>query len=479
MTALLSRRHVILALAGVALVLVTYPHFAWSLSPEHFFRADDWDWLSNAALLRVPGYADLWPRWIYNDRPAGALLITAVYRLAGLDNVVFHGVWVAIHLLNTLLVFAAGLRLFRSIPLAWVAACAFGNWSSSTEAVVWVAAVFDLLLGTFILASVLTFLSEKNWVRALSPVFYFLAMRTKEAALLLPVLLLICVLLCVSRNNWLSECFHRLKWHFCLLGMFIARYGYFFATQYAARIPPDNPYFLKFDLLTFIRGLTFYLRSMLYRQGRIPVLVLAAGAALLIVLVVARRGKAVVIGAAGFVLFLFPVIFLPNHRYGFYLYAPSVFFAISWVGLAREAAELIRWPRARAPLAAAVALGSFLALPHRTAARQTANWTLEQTARYRQQYRQFRWRYPVLSKGARIVFVGFPRNDSAFDPGPCNSLKAAYRDDSISCVMLKEGDPIPPVEPARPDTIYVVLRSGRLEFPQTPDPSLPPVLLSH
>ena len=106
MTALLSRRHVILALAGVALVLVTYPRFAWSLSPEHFFRADDWDWLSNAALLRVPGYADLWPRWIYNDRPCGALLITAVYRLAGLDNVVFHGVWVAIHLLNTLLVFA-------------------------------------------------------------------------------------------------------------------------------------------------------------------------------------------------------------------------------------------------------------------------------------------------------------------------------------------------------------------------------------
>ena len=467
MTALLSRRHVILALAAVALVLVTYPRFAWSLRPEHFFKADDWDWLSNAALLRVPGYASLWPRWIYNDRPAGALLITAVYRLAGLDNVVFHGVWVAIHLLNTLLVFAAGLRLFRSIPLAWVAACAFGNWSSSTEAVIWVAAVFDLLLGTFILASVLTFLSERTWVRALSPIFYFLAMRTKESALLLPVLLLIFVLLSVSRKSWLSECFHRLKWHFSLMGLFIASYGYFFATQYVGSTQPDHPYFLKFDLLTFIRGLAFYLRSMLYRQGRIPVLVLGVGAALLVALVVAKRGKPVVIGAAGFLLFLFPVIFLPNHRYGFYLYAPSAFFAISWVGLAREAAELIRWPRVRAPLAAAVALGFFLALPHRTAARQMADWALEQTARYRQQYWQFRWRYPVLSQGAMIVLVGFPRNDSAFDPGPCNSLKAAYRDDSISCVMLKAGDPVPPMQPARQDAIYVVLQSGRLEFPQT------------
>jgi hypothetical protein len=470
MTALLSRRHVILALAGVALVLVTYPRFAWSLRPEHFFRADDWDWLANAALLRVPDFASLWPRWVYNDRPGGALLITAVYRLAGLDNVVFHGVWVAIHLLNTLLVFAAGLRLFRSIPLAWVAACAFGNWSSSTEAVVWVAAVFDLLLGTFILTSVLTFLSERTWVRALSPVFYFLAMRTKEAALLLPVVLLICVLLSVPRKNWLLECFHRLKWHFCLLGLFTASYGYFFAIQHVGRTKPDDPYFLKFDLLTFIRGLGFYLRSMLYRQGRIPILALAAGAALLIALAIAKRGKTVVIGAAGFLLFLFPVIFLPNHRYGFYLYAPSAFFAISWVGLAREAAEFIRWPRARAPLAAAVALGSFLALPHRTAARQTANWTLEQTARYKQQYWQFRWRYPALRKGAMIVFVGFPHHDSAFIPGPCNSLKTAYRDDSISCVILKEGDSAPPVEPARQDTIYVVLRSGRLEFPQT----LPP-----
>jgi hypothetical protein len=467
MTALLSRRHVLLALAGVALVLVTYPRFAWSLRPEHFFRADDWDWLSNAALLRVPDFASLWPRWIYNDRPTGALLITAVYRLAGLDNVVFHGVWVAIHLLNTLLVFAVGLRLFRSIPLAWVAACAFGNWTSSTEAVVWVAAVFDLLLGTFILASVLTFLSERTWVRALSLVFYFLALRTKEAALLLPVLLLIYVMLSVPRKNWLSECFRRLRWHFSLLGLFIASYGYFFVTQYSGRTQPDNPYFLKFDLLTFIRGLAFYLRSMLYRQGRIPVVVLAAGAALLIALLVARRGKAVVIGAAGFLLFLFPVIFLPNHRYAIYLYAPSAFFAISCVGLAREAAELIRWPRARVPLAAAVALGAFLALPHRSAALQTADRTLEQTARYKQQYRQFLSRYPALRKGATIVFVGFPRHDSAFVQGPCNSLKAAYRDDSISCVMLKEGDPVSPVEPASEDTIYVVLRSGRLEFPQT------------
>ena len=328
-----------LVLASLTLVVGTIPRFVWSLRPEHLFRADDWDWLGNSALLPLGAYVHLLPHQIYNDRAVGALLITTVFRLVGLDNVTFHGIWLAIHLLNCLLVMALGMRLFRSIPLAWVAAYAFGNWTASTGAVTWVAAVFDLVSCTFVLASILTFLSERAPVQMLSPIFYFLAMRTKESALLLPVLLLVHFLLSAPRDKF----FRRLGWHFGLLGLFVAMHGYFYFFQYTRTTGPGDPYFLRFDLLTLAKGLSFYLRAMLYRVYPLPAALLAVGGALLLAGMIGRKGEAVVIGAAGFLLLLAPVLFLVNRRDALYLYAPSAFFAILWVGLARRAMDLVGW----------------------------------------------------------------------------------------------------------------------------------------
>jgi dolichyl-phosphate-mannose--protein O-mannosyl transferase len=62
---------------------------------------------------------------------------------------------------------------------------------------------------------------------------------------------------------------------------------------------------------------------------------------------IGRKGEAVAIGAAGFLLLLAPVLFLVNRRDALYLYAPSAFFAILWVGLAQRAIELAGWAVAR------------------------------------------------------------------------------------------------------------------------------------
>ncbi len=448
-----------LALAGVALVLATYPTFAWALRPEHFFIADDWGWLYRSVFGKPSEYASLWPRWVYNDRPVGSLFITTAYHLFGLDSAAFNRVWIGVHLLNTLLAFALGLRLLGSITVAMAAAYAFGNWGTSTAAPTWIASVFDLLLNTFVMASCLTYLSRRTWVRWLSPALYFLAVRTKETAILLPALLLLHMLLTTPRETWRRETFARLGCHFGLLVAFAATYGYYLMVQPHGNLRPDEPYYLRFDLPTLAAGGSYYFHEMLYRLGG-PPWPLVAAVAILVALAAARKGKMVFLGAAGFVLFLLPVVFLPNHRDVLYLYLPSVFFALAGAALAQLAGEYLRWPRLRNPIAAVTFTIFFLALPHDRAAGDRERNVLRHTAFCQQNFDQVRQRFPMLPPGARFVFVGLPPHFNAFDYGPCNSLKIAYGDPTISCVLL---DRVPP-PPREKDTIYGVLESGRLVF---------------
>jgi hypothetical protein len=452
-------RHWRLALAGLALVLATYPTFAWALRPEHFFIADDWGWLYRSAFQRPSEYASFWPQWVYNDRPVGSLFITAVYRLFGLDNVAFNRVWIGLHLLNTLLVFALGLRLLGSVTVAMAAAYAFGNWGTSTAAPTWVASIFDLLGNTLILASFLTYLSDRRPVRWMSPVFYFLAVRTKETAILLPALLLLHLLLTTPREKWRRDVVARLGCHFGVLAALTTTYGYLFLTQSHGRLRPDEAYYLRFDLFTFASGGSYYFHEMLYRLGRPPLPILAA-AVLLVVLVVARRGNVVLLGAAGFLLFLLPVIFLPNHRDVLYLYVPSVFFALAGAGAARTACEFLRRPRLRNPAAALAFTAVFLALPHARAAGDRERNVLKYTSFCRQNLEQVRRRFLALPPGAKFVFACLPPHFNAFAYGPCYSLKIAYGDPSVSCVLV---DRLPP-EPREPGVIYGILDNGRLVF---------------
>jgi hypothetical protein len=222
---------------------------------------------------------------------------------------------------------------------------------------------------------------------------------------------------------------------------------------------PDEPYFLRFDLFTFASGGSYYFHEMLYRLGR-PPLPLFAAAVLLAALAVARRGKMVLLGAAGFLLFLLPVIFLPNHRDVLYLYVPSVFFALAGAGAARTACEFLRRPRLRNPAAALAFTAVFLALPHARAAGDRERNVLKYTSFCRQNLEQVRRRFPALDSGAKFVFAGLPPHFNAFAYGPCYSLKIAYGDPSISCSLV---DRLPP-EPREPGVIYGILDNGRLVF---------------
>jgi hypothetical protein len=86
----------------------------WSVRPEHYFFADDWDWLYRAALFPWKGQFSLLPQYVPNDRPMGALVFRVLYRAFGLNPVPFHWFCVLLHLTNVMLVAALGQRLMRS-----------------------------------------------------------------------------------------------------------------------------------------------------------------------------------------------------------------------------------------------------------------------------------------------------------------------------------------------------------------------------
>src|SRR5262249_12966740 len=189
------------------------------------------------------------------------LLFRTLYRAFGLAPARFHWTLLALHLLNTTLVLTLAQRLVRSWWLAVVAALAYGGWSGAIEAASWMAAIFDVLGNTLILATALTFSSQRWAVRAASVLLFYLALRTKETAIVTPGLLLTIVLVSYPRKEWRVEIQRTLWPHAVLALVFVAAYVRLLAQS---QISGENPYRMEFTPRAFVEGVYDYTSTMLY-----------------------------------------------------------------------------------------------------------------------------------------------------------------------------------------------------------------------
>ena len=104
----------------------------------------------------------------------------------------FHRTNLVLHLLNVLLVFLIARRLGCRTFAATLVAALFGAHPLNVEAVAWVTARKDVLMGVFLLGSVLAWLSLAGARRTVvTGVLAVLAMMAKPAAVVLPLLLLL------------------------------------------------------------------------------------------------------------------------------------------------------------------------------------------------------------------------------------------------------------------------------------------------
>jgi hypothetical protein len=179
----------------------------------------------------------------------------------------FHLVNIALHALNTVLVFHLGQSLIRgqgrnysnAAPL--IAALLFALHPMQTEAVTYISGRSSSLMATFYLSALLAYLRGARW--SISGLLFVLAVATRETAVTLPAALLL-IELC-RRTDW-RTILRRQAAHWLLLAaggtvvLLNQRYFDLLAFGFTERSLGDN-------LLTQIGGISYLIWHLVSLQG--------------------------------------------------------------------------------------------------------------------------------------------------------------------------------------------------------------------
>jgi hypothetical protein len=198
-------------------------------------------------------------------------LLKASYTLSwtlGLGAFGFHLLNIALHALNTLLVYRVGRRLCErwSAPASVapvLAAILFALHPAQVEAVTYVSGRSSSLMAAFYLGALLAYLRGAHW--GVSGLLFVLAAATKETALTLPAALLLCELAAREPMDWRGVV-RRQGVHWLLLvamtGFVLASPRYFELVSFGftRRDALDN-------LLTQVGGVSYLVARLLGRLG--------------------------------------------------------------------------------------------------------------------------------------------------------------------------------------------------------------------
>jgi len=253
-----------------------------------------------------------------NFRPVGHYYFHAVEELAGLNFPVYIAVLQAVHLLNVWLVWLVARRL-GAPPFAAAAACLFFGLHMALFDDFWKPMyIFDVLCASFCLLSVWCYASER-WL--LSLVAFWLAYKSKELAVMLPVVLL-------AYEMW----FGKRRWK-PLAPFFLVSLS--FGVQGILGNPNrDNDYTFRFTAEALAKTSVFYAGRVFlipYLGFVIPAFAFVA------------RNRRTWFGLAAMGLFLFPVLFLPGRIFSAYCYLPFAFLSIALTGVGEALSPAAMW----------------------------------------------------------------------------------------------------------------------------------------
>jgi hypothetical protein len=181
----------LLFLAAVALV-------AYAPSLTIPLIADDYPNLSQALTYGAPaGVGTLLHDAQFRLRATSYWAMFGLWHMAGLTPLVYHAASLALHIVNTWLVFFVAAAWPRMRPAAFWAAAFFAVHEGHQEAVMWLSAITELLMFLFGMASLWCWRSTSDslrpaWLKELAGVVLFaLALLSKESAIfLLPLFVL-------------------------------------------------------------------------------------------------------------------------------------------------------------------------------------------------------------------------------------------------------------------------------------------------
>jgi hypothetical protein len=283
---------------------------------QGYFQDDDLDNLGwtqfGPAVEYLKGVVT--PQFFTNNfRPVGHFYFHEGALHFGLAFAKYVAVLHVVHLLNVCLLWRLLRRLGAREFAAGAACLVFGLHMALFDAFWKPAYVFDVLCGSFCLLSLL-FWVERRWV--LSFAAFWLAYKSKEVAVMLPVALAVYELW-LGKRQWKP-----------LLPFFAASLS--FGGQALWMNPHrDDDYTFRFAGGALARTMAFYGSRVLLIPYAAVLLPLAAW-----------RSRRAWFGLATMGIFLLPLLFLPGRMAGAYCYVPFIGLGIALSGIFES------WPRA-------------------------------------------------------------------------------------------------------------------------------------
>ncbi len=276
-----------------------------------YFQDDDLDnlsWTRDAQTSEfLQGLVD--PRFSkFNFRPAGHWYYRVLGATAKLHYPPYVAVLQLLHIVNIVLLWRLARRLGATVPATAAAALFFAFHMAAFDAYWRPMYIFDVVCGLFVLLSLHAYLARRL---LLSLGAFWLAYKAKEVAVMLPLVLL-------AYEGWLG----RREWK-RLIPFFAISASFGLQAVFANR-GSDSAYTLRFTPQAFLTCLKFY-------AGKI-FLAPFAGFVLLPALwfVRDRRFRW---GAAGLLLLLLPMLFLPGRLFAVYLYVPLIALSLGMTSL--------------------------------------------------------------------------------------------------------------------------------------------------
>lgn len=336
--------------ARFILILLSAISVFWMLSSKNGFCYDDTSWMERVSFATYEELFSFLPQSAYLDRPIGAMFLKLLYDLFGLDSGQHHAVLVLLHMSNVLLIFSLFQRVFvnggRSEDQAFLGALVtagfLGIWTRVHMAVQWDAAIFDLL-GTFWSLCACWFYLQYRRCKAyrgqnflLALFFFFLAARTKEMFLTLPVLWLLYELWEMQLDS---------KWHrpttvtligtAVCLGLLCMLLYHKSQTGSVLINDPTNPYYQSFSLLDMLKtclkygSLCFDMETSTWvysfsYSGALGVGVALLGLGIAVVLAL-RKNFGLLLCYCAIGVSISTVLPMVNQIHMLYLYFPSIF----------------------------------------------------------------------------------------------------------------------------------------------------------
>ena len=306
-------------LNALLLTLVLTLFVVFNKSAFHSYFSDD-D-CSNLALARFAPWHTL-PYSLFTlallavYRPVGVIYYKILESTAGFHFAAYIAVLQLLHLATALMLWVF-LRRLGLRPLPAALGCAFFTLHMSTIPAYWKPMyAFEVLCGFGVIAALLLYQQGRFFLSLLCA---FLAFKSKEVELMLPVVLFLYE--CLFGHTRASG---GRQWR-PLIPFFLLSLS--FGMQ-AVLMPsgPDTEYTMHLTAAALWSGLAFYGSNLFY----VPFSGLIVSIGLLFL-----RSRFIAFGVLGFWILIFPMLGFPGRHYGAYIYVPLLLFSIAVAGVAQ------------------------------------------------------------------------------------------------------------------------------------------------